>query len=258
MSVDYALLGQLFDDLRSVSTLTERFSYYTRCVDALGFDGVTYTYVPNVSLSTLAHFPPVFLRTDDYPIGFLEHYAAERLDQYDFTIRKVKSNDLSPMDWREHELSGLVSEKESAVIALAREDYGIRNALSIPTMLWTAGGSGVSVISHERDEVFAKLKRERLETLVRCSQAFHDVSFSSAELPRVFIRPFRDSLKPKELQILNHLANGKHLKTIGQGISYQYAARVLDELRARMGGITKDRLMYLVGQLNLLDDGDEA
>lgn len=157
------------------------------------------------------------------------------------------------MDWREHELGGLVTCDENRVIQTAREEYGIRNALTIPTLCPESGIGGMSVISAEKDVGFQKLKQENLETLLRCTQLFHDISFHNTKTSAMFVQPFLKTLKPKEIQILRHLALGYSLKQIDRGISYRYAANMLDELRARMGGITKDKLMYLIGQLHLLD-----
>jgi DNA-binding CsgD family transcriptional regulator len=60
-------------------------------------------------------------------------------------------------------------------------------------------------------------------------------------------------LNGTEITILRYAASGKPLKNIQDhtGISYRYASNVLDKLRDKLGGISRDRLLYLVGFLRL-------
>jgi hypothetical protein len=254
MPLKHALLGHFVDDLYRVDTVPGRFHVYENYIANLGFDGATYTFFPNVLWQISNSFAPIFLHTDDYPTSFLKHYSDANFHEQDFTIRLGHTNQVPQvMDWREHELQGQISAAENVVIQVAREEYGIRNALTIPTLRPETGIGGMSIISAEKDHCFQQLKQENLETLLRCTQLFHDISFTNAKTSAMFVQPFLQTLKPKEIQILKHLASGHHLKKIDHGISYRYAANMLDELRARMGGITKDKLMYLIGQLHLLD-----
>ena len=254
MPLKHSLLGHLIDDLYQVETVPARFHVYQNYITDLGFDGATYTFFPSVLWQISDAFPPIFLHTDDYPVAFLKHYAEEQFHEHDFAIRLAHGANVLPvMDWREHEVNGLITTDENRVIRVAREEYGICNALTIPTLRPESGVGGMSVISAQKDASFQTLKRENLDTLLRCTQLFHDISFNNAKTAAMFVQPFLQTLKPKEIQILKHLALGHPLKQIDQGISYRYAANMLDELRARMGGITKDKLMYLIGQLHLLD-----
>ena len=248
------LLGRFVDDLYQVETVSARFHVYQTYIIRLGFDGATYTFFPSALLQINYSFSPVFLHTEDYPVSFLDHYEKARFQECDFTIRLGNTTNVpAVMDWREHELNGLVSDSESLVIQVAREDYGIRNALTIPTLNPKAGIGGMSIISTEKDRNFQILKHENLPTLMRCTQLFHDISFCNSRNAIIFLEPFLRTLKPKDIQVLKHLASGQPLKTIDKGISYRYAANRLDDLRARMGGISKDKLMYIIGQLHLLD-----
>lgn len=63
-------------------------------------------------------------------------------------------------------------------------------------------------------------------------------------------------LKPKEVIVLQHLAAGHSLKAIEKHhpITHYYASNVLVRLRRRLGGISRDRLMYLVGSSDLLQE----
>ena len=73
-------------------------------------------------------------------------------------------------------------------------------------------------------------------------------------MPDKFILPLFETLKPKEIVILQYLATGKPMKNIQDytGISHSYATNVLAELRLRLGGINNDKLMYLFGLMKAL------
>ena len=255
MAVKVFLLGRFVEKLYSVTTLEARFQAYEECVRSLGFDGLTFAFMPN-SDYTAHMLSPIFLHSDPYPMGFLTHYAEEQLHLNDFTIRKIMNNELTPMDWREHECCQLVSPEEKKVIVIAREDYGIINAISIPTMHRKIGMAGASIISSEKDRCFNILKSENLDTLVRCTQIFHDITFLNNSVPNAFTLSYVKTLKPREIKILRYLADGKPFKNIEDdtGINYRFASNTLDSLRARLGGINKDKLLYLIGLLNILDD----
>lgn len=255
MRVDHCCLGKFSDDLLSVKTLDERFRVYEHYVHALGFDGATYTYIPNIHLNTRFPTPPVFAFTESYPTEFLKRYGEDRFDEKDFTIRKVMGEHcMDVLDWREYEVQKQVSEVENEVIVVAREDYNIRNALTIPTMTGEIGIAGASLISSEKDASFQQLKQERLLTMLRITQTFHVHVFAKQQLAKQFLQPFLECLNEKEVDILRHLASGKPFKNIEYSIdvaSYKVAANILDRLRVKFGGISRDRLMFLVGLLNL-------
>ena len=249
------LLGNYINELYAVETLEARFLVYETYIKTLGFDGATYLFAARAQWEAFTNIPLIFLHTTAYPTQFLEHYYAERLDQHDFTVRKVLEGDTCPMDWREHEQQTQLSAKEQRVIQLARVDYGIINSISVPTMLDERGAAGASIISTEKDYTFQILKHERLETLRHCTKLFHDINFADSNLPQKFVLPLLSSLTTKEVTIIRYLASGAPFKNIKDhtGISYSYATKVLDKLRHRLGGITKDKLLYLIGLLNILN-----
>ncbi|MBO0612554.1 MAG: hypothetical protein RL122_1310 [Pseudomonadota bacterium] len=255
MSVDHALLGNYIAELYATNTLEERFQIYEKYLQLLGFEGATYTFAARAQWEAFTDIPAIFLHTATYSTEFLQHYEAERLDQQDFTVRKVLGGDIQPMDWREHETQAQLNPDEKHLIQLAREDYGIINAISIPTMFDERGAAGASIVSSEKDHAFQVLKQERLDTLIHCTKLFHDINFADASLPHKFILPLLASLKSKEIVVLRYLASGKPFKNIQDStdISYFYATNILDGMRNRLGKITKDKLLYLVGLLNILD-----
>ena len=254
MTINHFLLGRYIADLYAANTLEMRFKVYVKYVTELGFDGASYTFAPRAHWEVFAQMPFIFLYSESYPKDFLEHYTEKRLDRKDFTIRRVLTGEQNPMDWREYEQKQLISKDEASVIELAREDYGIVNAISIPTMTHEMGAAGASVISCEKDSQFGLLKQQKLDTLIHLTRLFHDLNFANFNLPDKFILPLFETLKPKEIVILQYLATGKPMKNIQDytGISHSYATNVLAELRLRLGGINNDKLMYLFGLMKAL------
>lgn len=245
-------VDRFISELDTAVSLEDRFQLYGKYLTELGFDGATYIFAPRIQYEAMPHLPGIFLYTESYPLSFLEHYNRERLDQQDFTIRKVFSGETAPMDWREHELSGDLSTAEVNLIRLARETYGICNAISIPTMLDERGAAGVSVISSKLDEAFQQLKQEKMLRLVGITRLFHASNFLDSEWSLYFTLPLLKSLSVTEMNILNYKASGKPLKNINDhlDVKYSYATNVVSTLLTRLGNTNSDRLMYLFGLLN--------
>lgn len=241
-------------ELDAAASLDSRFRLYGEYVKQLGFDGATYIFAPRIQYEIMPHLPGIFLYTESYPIGFLEHYQRERLDQQDFTIRKVLNGETAPMDWREHELSGKLSTVEVNLIQLAREAYGIRNAISIPTMLDARGAAGVSVISSKEDDAFQQLKQDKMVRLVGITRLFHASNSLDSEWSLHFTLPVFKSLSVTEMHVLNYKASGKPLKNINDylDVKYSYATNIVSTLLTKLGNTNSDQLMYLFGLLNAL------
>jgi len=236
-------------------SLEEHFQVYEKYVGLLGFDAAIYTFVSNISIGKNT-LPSIFLRTANYSSDFLEHYVTEDLDQCDFTVKRIKDHKMSIMDWREYQLTKPITKEESELITLAREEYNFKNSLSIPLMNRDIGGAGVSIISSEKDSTFAKLKAENLETLLHCTQLFHDINFLDIQKLPLSILTFLSELSEKERGILTHLASGEQFKNIEYSIdvaSYKVASNILDRLRGKFDTkITRTQLMFLVGILGVL------
>lgn len=255
MLSDEYFIEDFMHELYDLHCVEDRFKSYQKHAQHLGFEGVTYTFIPKIQLEVDLPLSPIFEFNNAFPLDFLEHYQAEGLDQRDFAIRKINNERESrPLDWHMHELTDLISADEKSLIRLAREEYRIQNALTLPTLSNNVGLAGASITSSEKDRSFNKLKAERLQRLCSITRLFHDSNSNQSHLPAKFILPFVETLKPKEIQILSYLASGELMKNIPyhMDISTRYASNVLDGLRNRMGGITRDRLMYLVGKLDIL------
>ncbi|MGB1311576.1 MAG: helix-turn-helix transcriptional regulator [Leucothrix sp.] len=240
-------------------SLDDNFRVYEKFLRQLGYDGATYTFVPKIQIEVMTDMATVFLSTESYPQGFIDQYAKEQLQKYDFTVRRITEGYMKPMDWREHELKGLVTQEELAVITLAREQYGIKNALSIPMSYEERGGAGASVISYKEDDEFNQLKANTLETLVAITRLFHERVFNHEDLAHKFIMPILATLTPTEIAILKYKASGQTMKQFKDhtSISMSHATNVLSRLRKRLGGVSMERLLYLLGLLNTLGEMPE-
>ena len=252
--VNHALLGEFFDEIDAVNLLTERFKIYERYIHTLGFEGATYTDIPRFPMDMSFQYSPVFVFTDSFPQSFLTQYKEDQFERHDFTIRRVSSYCTDILDWRENELRKQVSLAEAKVIRIARADHRIRNALTIPTMTGIAGIAGASIVSSDTDAHFQLLKAERLRTLLLMTKSFHFFVLSDQSWGAQFMQSLLDELSEKEIKILHHMAKGEAFKRVEYSVdvaSSKVAANILDKLRGKLGGVTRDRLMFLVGLYNL-------
>lgn len=245
--IDESFWREYVPALYSADSEEKRFQVYEKYILALGFSGATYTFTPRIQIEAMTNLPLIFLHTKDYPLEFLQEYKEKRFDLegYDFAINKsMQQGETGPMDWRQHEKTGELNEKELHLIKLAREKYNIKNALSIPTLMDERGAAGVSVISDKDDAEFESITQHGIEQLVAATRLFHDTNFTDLEQ---FILPVFESLKPREIAILYYKVSGKPMKTVkdATGISDIVAARTLHDLKQRLGKVNNDRLIYL-------------
>lgn len=257
MPVDKQIVGDFATEIYSLGSLTEHFEIYEKYVQKLGFEGVAYTFMPEFSLEKNIQQAPVFISSELFPISFIEQYAHDRFEKNDFSVRRIKAKQLTPMDWNKFRLSNKLTQKEKDVLLVANREHGISNGITIPTMSEEMGIAGASIVSRTNDSDFQKLKKERLETLQICTKLFHDatVNLSDSSLADKFVIPLLITMKPKEILILRYFLSGKPLKNISDttDISYSYATNLLGDLRHKLGGISNEKLMYIMGLFKILD-----
>lgn len=171
----------------------------------------------------------------------------------DFTIKRITGGDLTPMIWwREVECKRL-TKSELEVIAVARQEYGIHQGISIPTFTDGYNIAGVSVTREEIDSGFDRICKERGDYLRKISLMFSDRVLCLSEARAVFMAPILRTLSTTEKQVLCELARGHNLKTICRELKldYKYVANsVIKSLRQKFGDVTRDTLMYEAGMLN--------
>lgn len=256
MRVNFEIVGRFAYEIRPMETLEDRFKCFQRYMFEQGFDGSTYTFMPKFQEKTLSDLPPVFVNTDEYPIKFLSHYQDAGFVRHDFTVRKAYEGCKDVMVWPDYFHSGRLSSDESNVLTVAREEYGIKQGLTIPTMSNDQGVAGVSLISTENDSFFEKLRTERLGTMVELAHILHKFILADRQNIQELSDSIFEDLSEKELGLLCHIAKGKPFKNIEYSIdvaSPKVAYNMLRAIRDKFGGVNSDRLMYLAGMYNLLD-----
>jgi len=215
----------------------------------LGFDSVSYTYIPSVIGNAFQQFSPVFKTSKSYNTKFIEHYVANNFAEKDFTIKRIKGRSLTPISWWQEADNKTISREEKRVIEVARADYGLRHGISIPTYSDGENMAGVSVTNADPDYQFSLLYTEKMETMCRIARIFSDRVLVMPRSRACFLLPLLEEMSPTEKQILKNLALGKALKAIAAdlGISYRYAGNVIERLRSKLGNISRDQLLYVAG-----------
>ena len=255
MDKNNQLIGRFCTELYAVETFESHFKVYEIFIELLGFDGACYTYLPKIQVANIPLVQPVFASTDNYPMAYLADYEKQQFHNHDFTIRKgMENGSLAPMDWRDNELNGDLSEDEKRLIIFAREKHGIINALSVPTQVSDVILAGASIISFLDDGEFTKLKDKNLVTLVLLTKIFHEKISCSSNLVQLFSQPLLEKLNETELTALRLLADGIPTKQLinHMDVGEKYAGNIISRLCNKLNGINRDQLFFLLGRINLL------
>lgn len=245
---DASIVFECFSGVSSAGSVREGFHHLCHAVEALGFNGISYTVVP-LSLAAAGEVDPVFLVSPDFGDRFLRHYEQAGLARHDFAIERARAGHVRTLDWQ-HELGkGKLTAEQRALIELARADYGIRNALTLPTRSDRHLIAGASVTCEERDERFETLKRERADTLRHLVRFFHDWVFAAPEFRRCFYEGFLGRLSDDEVKVVKMAINGQLLKNSRElcGLSPSRAGNLLSGLYRRLDVKNASELSYLVG-----------
>jgi DNA-binding CsgD family transcriptional regulator len=241
------------DALYSATDLDSMFAALEKAVLAMGFDNLSYTFVPGALSQRLDGLSPIFKVSRCYNTRFIEHYSAAGFGRDDFTIKRITKGDMKPMVWWQEAGEGRLSNSELNVIAVARH-YGIHQGISIPTFTDGYNIAGVSVTREEPDRGFDQLWQERGDLLRKMALMFSEHALHQNEVRAVFMSPILNALSHTEKKVLNRLARGGSLKAISQELQldYKYVVNsVIKSLRKKFGNITRDALMYEAGVLNL-------
>lgn len=254
MSTMQQVFLEYCDALYSTSDLDTMFRALEKAVLALGFDNLSYTFIPGALGKSLRGLSPIFKLSREYNQKFIEHYSEAHFGKDDFTIKRITGGDLTPMVWWREAQNKRLSESELKVIAVARQEYGIHQGISVPTFTDGYNIAGISVTREEADRAFDRLCDERGDYLRRMSLMFSDRVLCLSEARTIFMTPILKTLSATEKQVLLELAQGRNLKAISQELKldYKYVANsVLRSLRKKFGDVTRDMLMYEAGLLNI-------
>ncbi len=127
-------------------------------VQSLGFDGVLYMSIP-VGLVQHKEKTPItiFQASNAYAPTFLDHYAQANFADNDFTLKEIAAGKKDLIDWWGTARKNVLNESEIHVITIAREEYKMRNGLSVPTLCTSYEIAGGSVVSYANDTTYATL-----------------------------------------------------------------------------------------------------
>lgn len=241
--------------LFQATTLDEAFAAYERQMQALGVESVMYTFVPQIYLDAHLSIVPLFKTSGSYSPSFLKHYQEAGFEQHDFTVKKILQGESQLIDWWGESRKRDLSKPEQNIIITAREDYGIRNGMTIPLQSGIGVG-GISCISADKDATYQRLLQERAEALFCCAQLFHAHVMTRPQLNAFFMTALLEKLSVKERRLLPFLITGLPMKTLPDhlpGISAKYGEKLLENILRKLGGINKAQLIYYIGLLQLLN-----
>lgn len=243
------LIFDFIESLDEAQSMNQLFQALESVANKLGFEGVSYTYIPPVILNNLQENSPVFVKSDSFSDDFITHYEEDNLGEHDFVIKCVLNNDLQPVHWWQAVEQRRVDKQEKRLIEIARSDYNIENAISIPTFKNGDSIAGVSITSSDNKYYFDKLFDERIKIFGRLCRIFSDRIILTPQYQAKFYLPFLKKLSYTEKQLLLLLAQGIPLKKAAEkaNIKYGYAGNVVEKLRMKFGNVTREQLLYIAG-----------
>jgi len=256
MGMNKELVANFAIDFYAAETFDEAFDTYFQLILESGFDGVLYSYIPHISTASQYSISPIFKSSDTYSQDFLAYYAENRLDKIDSIIKLIKNGETGIIDWWEEAEKRKFSDSDKEILYIAREEFGIINGITIPTMSEQRGIAGASVITSKTGSVYTELKAKGIETIALCTRMFHDFTLSRPLSSNSFVLPFFPVLTDKEIQVLRFQLTGKPMKQVedSTGITTKYAEKLLKNVRIKFGSITKNELIHQTSAFNILDD----
>lgn len=256
MPVNKDLIANFAIDFYAAESFNEAFEVYFQLVVESGFDGVLYSFVPHIPTTSIFSIPPIFQSSETYSQDYLAYYIQNQVDKIDPILKLIKEGETEIIDWWESAEKRNFTEKEKEVLRIAREEFGIINGITIPTLSEQRGIAGASIITSKIGDEYRKLKSENITTLVLCTEMFHDFTLSRPLSSNSFTLPFFPSLTEKEILVLRFQLTGKPMKLIedSTGIPTQYAEKLLANIRKKFGNISNNELIHQASAFNILKD----
>lgn len=251
MSFHDQILLEFVDAIFSCHNKESMFPFLEVASSKLGFDNISYTYIPAILTRSLSTMPPVFQVSRSYEHNFIEHYVEAGFGQYDFVIKKIFDGELSSIIWWDQK--GLTN-SELEIIQVARNDYRITHGVSIPTLRDNSGIAVLSATSECSREQFSFLCNENLDCLRKIARMYSDRLLSSSSNEIFFFSSFAKMFSLTERHVLRGLADNKKLKVIAHdlGLDYKYIANsVIKSLRDKFGGVSRDKMLLEAGLLDI-------
>jgi len=253
---DSTIIAKFAIELTQRTGFDACFNLLLETIHQLGFDGVLYMSIPVNLVPADTHKPTsIFQASNAYPKTFLEHYAHENFANDDFTIKEISSGKTNLIDWWDTDRRGLISQAERNVFSVAREDYQMRNGLSIPLLNNKHEISGASVISYDTDQVFSRLVRDNAATVSALLKLFHQRAYSDVDFQKIFIEPLLTQLSTKEKQLLKFIVTGLPIKIIDQysDLPPGYAKNMIKNVCKKLNANNVNELRYYLGLYRIID-----
>lgn len=199
--------------------------------------------------------PPIFLCSRDFSADFLKHYQQANLAQYDFSIRRISDGCSTILDWDSEARTGILTPKEVEVIELARYDYGITNAITLPVEQSDDILAGFSLTSCLSRRLFSDLLVANHKILNLLCRHFHQFIFRRPENRSLFYSPVMLKLSYNERCMIDLVTKGRRLKQSQDcyGISPHTAGVILHRLYKKFSVNDRGELGYLIGRHQLVE-----
>lgn len=247
-------LAEYYFRLGTVDKLEEGFALLESHIRSLGFDAVAYSAMPR-SIGAPGRFNPVFLTSRDYSKDFLIHYEEAGLWQQDFTIERIQNGLTDVMDWQFEAHKNTLTAVQKDVIDLAAYEYGIKNAVTIPTQSDQHVIAGASVIAYVYRPSFEIIMKNHFAEVHQVLKAFHQFVFARTYTASYFYQPLIDTLTTSQKRVLAFIVTGRPQKHSKEfiGLSPTRTGNILSELYDCLGVRNVSHLSYLAGQHRLIE-----
>ncbi len=234
----------------SAKNFQECFNVLAQKVEALGFDGVLYTFIP----LTIKNKAPVMLVSENYGSNYLQHYLDNNFSKYDMVINHSIERSITYFNWIDYIHENKVCDENIRVIEEAKK-FGLKNGMSFILFSSPHVLAGASLVCKKSDSYFKEVCEANKETAQMLCEIFHNSITAKRYHTKVFIEPIMDNLNYTKLSLLKGLSQGSNIKTIASqlNISEKYAQNLLGKIRVDLGCSSRDELMFLVGNLPLIN-----
>lgn len=245
-------------ELYLTKTYSEAFSLLDEYTLSLGYESVSYSFIPKLLLDGSSVRQPIFSVSDNFNHRFLNHYTEAQLYEHDYIINSIKKGCTSTLHWYQNLKHKKLTRKQGHVLNIMKNDYQIENGLTIPTAT-DKGIAGVSVTSDESDRLFEQLNKENYIRLFSASNMFHGYVMTMERRMGYFAQSIHAPLTVMERQVLKHLLHGLSVPKISVEVhrSRGYIEKLVRSIRIKIGGedvdcrplLTKEELIHLCGKM---------
>jgi len=256
-------LTDYVESLQNANTIEEGFAALDKEIIELGFDGILYTYIPEVLITSNFYRPPVYQVSEGFAPEYLEYYTDAELHKVDPMINAVKNGFQSPINWWAN--TGNYYSDSSTVskeVVDASRSYGIVNGFTLPLMSDGRGIAGASLISMEK-QGFVQLTEKSFRLAELRIKLYHNTVLASSTFSNEFMKPVLNSLSNTQMGYLLGIIEGENTKKIAVDLktTRAFLDQSMRKMRQRFSGVSeletpsldKNQLLYYFGAANIAD-----